>query len=69
MLTYKEEDGPSQPEETTELSEEAQPPPSAEVENVSVSTAEPSTSAPPPTNLDMDDLLVSPLIWYFVMLN
>ncbi|XP_051145091.1 putative clathrin assembly protein At2g01600 [Andrographis paniculata] len=57
MLTYKEEDGPSEPEETTELSEEPQPPPSAEVEQVAVSTVEAAPPVPPPINLDTDDLL------------
>ncbi|KAK6122259.1 hypothetical protein DH2020_043992 [Rehmannia glutinosa] len=55
MLTYKEEDVPSPSEETKVPLEESRPPHSDEV---AVSTAEPAAiPPPPPTNLDMDDLL------------
>ncbi|KAK6122394.1 hypothetical protein DH2020_043836 [Rehmannia glutinosa] len=55
MLTYKEEDFPSPSEETKVPLEESRPPHSDEV---AVSTAEPAAiPPPPPTNLDMDDLL------------
>lgn len=59
MLTYKEEDVASPTEETKVSLEEPRPPPSDEV---TISTVEVADPPPPPSNVDMDDLLVSSLI-------